>query len=344
MSTSHAVTAQASDPDRFPTRVAAPDPAGERYTLEPRAALPMLLALNDDACGESVLALAQALTRERGALPTVLHVVEIGAGVGVGVSMLLDSFEHDPEFVELHANALRHRFPGSRVLERWPIEICAGDATAGILKLARQIQPALILMGLGRHRRLGRIVGDDTTREVMREGVAPVLAVPPLAEPYRPSTQLPGCVLVAMDFSAASMRAAHLARTLMQENGVMHLAHVRFPLLAHAGERYEGMQLVHTAGVEAAFAAATRELACDGLTVTSTVLDGEPASALLDLASTVHPDLIAIGSQRHEWLERVLLGSVARAITDDGRWPVLVTPPLRRPVPHADGTPTAPAS
>lgn len=304
----------------------------------------MLLALNDDPCGESILALAQTLASERGALPTVLHVVEIGAGVGVGVSMLLDTFEHDPEFVGLHADTLRRRFRGSGVLERWPIEIRVGDATAGILKLARQIRPALILMGLGRHGRLGRAVGDDTTREVMREGIAPVLALPPLAAPYRPSTQLPARVLVAMDFSAASMRAAHLARAVMQENGIMHLAHVRFPLLAHESERYEGMQLVHTAGVHAAFDAAIRELSGGGaLTIAPVTLDGDPAPALLALAERLQPDLIAIGNQRHAWLERLLLGSVARAIADDGRWPVLVTPPLRRPPPRADSTPIAPA-
>lgn len=322
-----------------------PPAAGETRarTAVGHTSFPMLLALGDDACGESVLALAQTLVSERGARPTVLHVVEIGTGIGVGVSMLLDQFERDSEFVELHTNALRRRFRGSDALERWPVEIRVGNATAGVVKLARQIRPALIVMGLGRHGRLGRAVGDDTTREVMREGIAPVLALPPLAAPYRPSTQLPARVLVAMDFSAASMRAAHLARTVMQENGIMHLAHVRFPLLAHAGERYEGMQLVHSAGLEAAFDAAVQELSRGALTVTPVILDGDPAPALLELASRLHPDVIAVGSQRHAWLERMLLGSVARAIANDGRWPVLVTPPQRRPVPPPDGAPMLPA-
>jgi nucleotide-binding universal stress UspA family protein len=305
-----------------------------------RTSFPMLVALNDDACGDSAVALAQALVRERGADPTVLHVVEVGAGIGVGVSMLVDAFERDPEFVSLHTGQLRRRFRGAAAFEQWPVTIRVGDASAGILEVARQLQPALIVMGLGRHGRVGRAVGDDATRDVMREGVAPVLALPPLAEPYRPSTQLPGRVLVAMDFSAASMRAARLARRIMRDGGVLHLAHVRFPLLAEEGERYEGMHVVHTAGVEAAFEAAVRELSGGAVTVTTTVCDGDPATALLELAERVQPDLIAIGSQRHHWLERMLLGSVARAIADDGRWPVLVTPPQRRPVPlHDDARP-----
>lgn len=307
-----------------------------------RTSFPILVAIDDDACGESALALAQALVRERGALPTLVHVVEIGTGmgVGVGISMLVETFEHDPDFVALHTNRLRRRFQTIAPLDRWPVVIHAGDATAGILETARELQPSLIVMGLGHHGRMGRLVGDDTTREVMREGVAPVLALPPLATPYRPSTRLPARVLVAMDFSAASMRAARLARSIMQENGVLHLAHVRFPMLSEEGERYEGMQRVHSAGIDAAFDAVVSELSGGALTVTTMIRDGDPADALRELATSLQPDLIAIGSQRHHWLERMLLGSVARAMADDGRWPVLVTPPERRPDSPGDGEQT----
>lgn len=312
-------------------------------TGDTRTSFPILVAVDNDACGESALALAQALVRDRGALPTVLHVVEIGAGgggVGVGMSMLVETFAHDPEFIALHTNQLRRRFQTVAPLDRWPVTIHAGDPTAGILETARQLQPALIVMGLGHHGRVGRIVGDDTTREVMREGIAPVLALPPLAAPYRPSTRLPRRVLVAMDFSTASMRAARLARSIMQEDGELFLAHVRFPLLSEEGERYEGMHRVHSAGIDAAFDTVMSELSGGPLTVTPLIRDGEPAAALCALATTLQPDLIAIGSQRHHWLERMLLGSVARAMADDGRWPVLVTPPERRPDSPTDGEQT----
>jgi len=302
----------------------------QRITTSVRPAFPLLVALADDPCGDATLAMARALVRDRGASPTVVTVVELGGGTEIGAAALLDTLEQDPEFHDVHVRALRRRFADAGgVLEQWPITVHAGDSTAGILEVASEIQPELIVMGLGRHGRLARATGEDTVHEVMRAGVAPVLAVPPSATP--PEPRLPARVLVAMDFSAASIRAAHVARHLMGDRGTMHLAHVRFPLLEHDGERYEGLEVVQTAGVQAAFEAVSRELTTEGIAVTSTVVEGDAATSLLALAATLQPDLIAIGSQRHHWLERLLLGSVARAVADDGRWPVLVTPPRPRP-------------
>lgn len=308
-----------------------------RITTPPvRPAFPLLVALADDACGDATLAMARALVHDRGASPTVVNVVELGTGTEIGAAALLETLELDPEFQGAHVAALRRRFAAAGVLERWPVVIHAGDSSASILQVAAEIQPELIVMGLGRHSRLARAAGEATAHEVMRAGIAPVLAIPASETP--PEPRLPTKVLVAMDFSAASIRAAHVARRVMGDRGTLHLAHVRFPLIEHDGERYEGLQVVQTAGVQAAFEAVSRELSTEGIAVTSTVVDGDAATSLLALAATLQPDLIAIGSQRHHWLERLLLGSVARAVADDGRWPVLVTPPRPRPAPTTSGS------
>jgi nucleotide-binding universal stress UspA family protein len=292
---------------------------------------PLLLALRDDAAGDAALAMTQALASERGATPTIVHVVELGSGIGIGVAPLVDAFLHDPEFTAIHTAALRKRYQGADGVERWPIEIRAGDAAAAVVELARETRAQLIVMGLRHHGAISRAAADDTVHEVMRSGVAPVLAVPAVSPEYAPTPTLPARVMVAIDFSAASIRAAKLARRLMDSNGVLYLAHVKFPLIAGETERYEGMHLVHRAGIDAAFEGVVRELATRGLTCTPVTLDGDPVEALRTLAERMHPDLVAIGSQRHNWLDHLLLGSVARSIASDARWPVLVTPPLPRP-------------
>jgi nucleotide-binding universal stress UspA family protein len=53
------------------------------------------------------------------------------------------------------------------------------------------------------------------------------------------------------------------------------------------------------------------------------------AEELLACADESRADLIAIGSLRHERLERWILGSVTTDIVRDGRCSVLVIPPPR---------------
>ena len=77
--------------------------------------------------------------------------------------------------------------------------------------------------------------------------------------------------------------------------------------------------------------------------VETRVVRGRPASALLDEASAMQPDLIVIGSRGHGPLATVLVGSVSTEVVDHAPCPVLVA---RAPVAHrlivgVDGSPSA---
>jgi nucleotide-binding universal stress UspA family protein len=59
------------------------------------------------------------------------------------------------------------------------------------------------------------------------------------------------------------------------------------------------------------------------VTVETSTVRGEPASTLLSYAQQVDADMIAIGTQRHGLLERLLVGSVATRILRTARCSVL---------------------
>jgi nucleotide-binding universal stress UspA family protein len=119
----------------------------------------------------------------------------------------------------------------------------------------------------------------------------------------------------------------------MDQHGIMILAYVEPRRGTHDPEYAGGVRTVQAAGVEVSFEQVINELApTAGMSITHTTLRGDPVEELKTLAEKVNPDLVAIGSQRHGWLERLLLGSVTSAMVRDGRWSMLVVPPARRPV------------
>jgi nucleotide-binding universal stress UspA family protein len=89
-----------------------------------------------------------------------------------------------------------------------------------------------------------------------------------------------------------------------------------------------GEALIKRLGVDSAFEQLVRELAAPpGVHVECVTRHGVPAAELLACADESRADLIAIGSLRHERLERWILGSVTTEIVRDGRCSVLVIPP-----------------
>ena len=89
-----------------------------------------------------------------------------------------------------------------------------------------------------------------------------------------------------------------------------------------------GEALIKHLGVDAAFEQLVRELAAPpGVHVECVTRHGVPAAELLAWADESRADLVAVGSLRHERLERWILGSVTTEVIRDGRCSVLVIPP-----------------
>jgi nucleotide-binding universal stress UspA family protein len=180
----------------------------------------------------------------------------------------------------------------------------------------------LIIVGLRRHGRFDRAVHDETTLNVIRRASCPVLGV------TEETRDLPTRVLVAMDFSEASVSAARTAQSIAGEDPVLVLAYVATPRTLGLEE---GETFIRTLGVRAGFASVAKDLAMDGTTFDHVVLNQASkrttAESLLEYADAARCDLLAAGSVRRGRLDRWRMGSVSRDLVRDGRRSVLVAPP-----------------
>ena len=211
----------------------------------------------------------------------------------------------------------------------WPVHIAVGSVPHDILGYAERQDAALIVMGLRHHGVVDRVLRDETTVTVARRAHGAVLAVAPSLQ------GLPRRAIVGIDFGPASIRAARaaldvLVRPAPTNTLVLRLVYVDPSCVDGAHEDTAGEALIKRLGVEAAFEQLVRELgAPPGVRVEFVTRHGSVAEELLACADESRADLIAIGSLRHERLERWILGSVTTEIVRDGRCSVLVIPPPR---------------
>jgi nucleotide-binding universal stress UspA family protein len=182
-------------------------------------------------------------------------------------------------------------------------------------------------MGLRHHGVVDRALHDETTLTVARQAHGAVLGVTSAL------CGLPHRAVVGVDFGPASIRAARGALAMLAAPGtsgptVLRLVYVNRSGVDGAREDTAGEQLIKRLGVDAAFDQLVRELVVPpGIHVDCVTRQGSIADALLACADQTRADLIAVGSVRHERIERWILGSVTTEVVRDGRCSVLIIPP-----------------
>jgi len=136
--------------------------------------------------------------------------------------------------------------------------------------------------------------------------------------------------MVATDFGNASREASHIAANLADPNGTVILVHATIPSpVVEDGD--EGEALIQREGIEHAFAHLREEISVGkSIKVETVTRNGDAGTELMAAAKIISPDLIAIASQRHNLVTRLLVGSVTRKLTREGTWSMLVTPPAGR--------------
>jgi nucleotide-binding universal stress UspA family protein len=205
--------------------------------------------------------------------------------------------------------------------ERWPVTFEEGDPSRVIAGIARDRSDPLIIMGLGHHGMVERMVGRELALDVIREGAAPVYAV----HPELP--RLPRFAMAALDFSPASIEAARLALYLLGECGTLYLAFARpataVPLAEPAPWEVPSEQMLRVL-----FGEVSRSLgAPQGVTIEPVVLHGDPTRALLAFAAEQGIELIAAGTHGYTMVERMLMGSVSTRLLRSADCSVLIAPP-----------------
>lgn len=286
---------------------------------------PMILAIRDDDLAAPAIRFTTALAR-RGADPTVVEVSQPMEPVGASPNAMLylpsiilggDEYraERRTQLRDLVARA-------SGRDQGWQIDSVFGDPAKCILDEAQQKAAQLIVLGIHQHGAMDQALGENTATRVISKCGVPVIGL------VRSSSALPKRIMVAVDFGRASEEAAHLAANLADRGGTVVLVHVQLPYpIVEDGD--EGAALVQREGVHAAFDRLAAEISAGRkIRVERVLKSGDAATALISVAASVGPDLIAIARQRHHLITKLILGSTSRRLVRAGRWSVLVTPPV----------------
>lgn len=248
----------------------------ERGAL-PDGAFPLLLAIDRDGAADAAIAVTRTLSDRCSAVPTVVHVFELPPTPSTTTGDEVLARRRD----ELQATV--SALGGLPTV--FPLDVELGDAADAILDEAARIHAELVVIGV--HQPHGAATADgverDTARRVISNATTPVLAVHPSLR------ALPQTIVVAMDFSPASLRAVRLVRRIVAPTATIHLAYVG----TVTGE-------AETAGVRSALRHLVSMLhPTRALRIHPTILTGDPATALRALIERTRADLVALGTREH---------------------------------------------
>ncbi len=202
----------------------------------------------------------------------------------------------------------------------WKAEVKTGSPSRTLAAEARLRQASVLVMGIGRHNPLDRLFGAETTLATTRESAVPVLAVG-MTFPSAPKR-----AVVGMDFSAASVHAARMAMRLVGADGHITLVHVR-PRFEHPSAEWQAWDADYGKTLPPLFDQIRVQLQVPATMELETVtVRGDPANAILAFAQQVSAELIALGTLRHGFIERLVVGSVATRVMRTARCAVLAVP------------------
>ncbi|MDB4882563.1 MAG: UspA protein [Gemmatimonadetes bacterium] len=203
------------------------------------------------------------------------------------------------------------------------VDVVEGSSLEPIMEMARAHRARVIVIGTGRHDRIGRYIYGERALQILSIADRPVLVVPrdALAGPV-------SVAVVAVDFRPASLRAARAVLPMLSEGGRLILVHVKTG--ASLDEDTAGWwNDAYERRCADLFAQFQRQLpSMPGITVETKFLRGEAVRTILGYARAHGAGLIACGRLGHSLLDRVLVGSVSSALVRQATCPVLVAPEL----------------
>jgi len=135
-------------------------------------------------------------------------------------------------------------------------------------------------------------------------------------------------ILLALDGSEHSKNAARIVGEMVTCNGVkqVFVVVVYDPIPTYLGE--PNLQVVIDARLDEANAILQAGLAALGdvpCKVTTEIVEGSPAEAIIDVAKVREADLVVLGSRGRGQLAGLLLGSTSQKVIGHAPCPVLVT-------------------
>jgi nucleotide-binding universal stress UspA family protein len=288
---------------------------------------PVLVATDGGTESLAALRVADAIARRDGRHVHVLSVLEpLPAFVPAGEALVaapvaaLDDERRAAHLVRI-GTLVRSTLATDSA---WDVEVLTGPVAQTIARVARERDAALVALGLRRHGAVERLFRGDTLEEIIRLSTVPILAVVPGAH------DVPRRVMAAVDFSRSSMRAARAALSVVDRGGMLSLVHVK-PESRRRGHEAESWSTIYDQGVHNAFQRMRRDLLVPPtLELNPVEVTGDAVEELIRFAERAEVDLIAVGSHGHDFIERLLLGSVTTRLLRRTTCSVLITPPQAR--------------
>jgi nucleotide-binding universal stress UspA family protein len=292
-------------------------PAAPELGVRATNASPVIIASDGRAQSDGALAMGRLLaeTPEALRLVTVLRPVPMIPEAPVSLRPDIEASRRAEARREVSEQAHRVWLNDSDV------ELMEGDPATAVTKLAHKSGATMIVCGLGRHRVADRIFGDETALRFIRLADVPVFAAAERLD------HAPRRIVVAIDFTETSLRAARLSLQLAAPGASIYLVHVA-PRVGFAHEwDYQSGSYKQDAGV--ALRRVHEQLRVpNGMAVQEILLQGDPATELLALATSVNADLIATGSHGRGFVARMLVGSVTTRLVRCSTCSVLSVPHL----------------
>jgi nucleotide-binding universal stress UspA family protein len=199
------------------------------------------------------------------------------------------------------------------------VELQDGDPAAVISRLAHESGARMIVCGLGRHRVTDRVFGDETALRLIRMSDVPVFAAASRLD------HAPRRIVVAIDFSETSLRAARMALDVAAPGATIYLSHV-VPRDSSLYD-WQGWGTTYKQDAGEALQKLLEQLQVPkDMVAQKVLLQGDSATELLAFATSVNADLIATGSHGHGFVARLLIGSVTTRIVRCSTCSVLTVP------------------
>lgn len=288
-------------------------------SARPRLTGPVIAATDGTEGAAGALRAAAALSAAQRLPLKVIAITEppplVIADYGLAMAPLGSSevrIEHRRKEVEAQLSQLLGDAHGA------DIDVQEGDPAGMITKIARDSDACVIVLGLGHHDLLRRLMGGEVALQVLRMARVPVWAVP------SSFTDLPRRMVVACDFGEGSQLAAQAALELFKPTQI-HLLHVAPRLDIQPEALIAGIG--SEADLEPAFADFIASLDVPiGVTVEKVTRNGKPSSAVIDYAKLVNADVIISGSRGGGFLDRIMIGSTATGIVRGAECSVLAVP------------------
>lgn len=192
---------------------------------------------------------------------------------------------------------------------RVTVNVLRGSVARTIAHAARDLRSPYLVMGLGSHRPLERLLGGDTAARAVHHADCPVLAVTPAF------TALPQVVVAGVDFSDVSAHAVRMAVPLLAPGGALHVVHAARPAAAPS-DGSDRRLAAFVAGLDLP----------SHLPVRTAWLEGAPAERLLAYAAEVEAGMLVVGRHGRGMLDRLFVGSVASRVLRGAERAVLVVP------------------